>query len=421
MLAMTSMTAGDFRDLAPDVLRDPHPLFERWRAQGPLVRVPELDGWVVTSAELAVSILRDPGTWSSEHVDGPAERAVAGWTAELVAEEPELAPLLEAPLETLLANDPPDHTRLRKVLVPWFSAAGIKRLEPLVDGLVAQLLPTLLTGRPVDFVAEYAVHLPLNAMSVLFGIAPGERRRFRALADAANLTDAHRETRESTRARLHAELELLRFFAARLEEPGDGLDPEGLVAGLAAAVDDGRLTRREAAGLCRELLVAGSDSTVNHLASALLLLARAPQLLARVREGGAALETFVEEALRLEPPFTGFWRTARHPVRLAGVPLPAGAMVKLCWPALNRDPAAHPRPDEVDLARPMPKRHLTFGQGVHFCIGAPLARLESLATFRALLPAVASIQLLVDPAHLRWRPSIQVHGLEALPVRLAPA
>lgn len=414
---MPAPTTAQLRDLEPAVLRAPWALYARWRAAGPVAEVPELGGWAVTDFALAAELLRDHATWSSDSIDGPLPADHARWTAELAEETPELAELVDGPVQALLGLDPPDHTRLRKILVPFFSAASIRRLAPLVDGLVSTLAPRVLAGEPVDFVADYAHALPLHTVATLLGLPRGEWDRFGALAAAASTSNPHLETRAALRARLHAELALARYFAARIAELSPGDDPDGLLAALHAAVADGRATLREAVGLCREVLVAGADSTVNHLSSAVLMLAQDPALHARVRGGGAALEAFVEEALRLEPPFAGFWRRARSATTLGGVTLPAGALVLVPFAALNRDPAVFRTPDAVDLERPTPRRHLTFGQGIHFCVGAPLARLESLATFRALLPGTRRIDLLVDPAELVPRPSIQDRGVVALPVR----
>lgn len=413
---MPAPTTAQLRDLDPAVLRAPWELYARWRDQGAVAALPELGGWAVTDFALASALLRDTATWSSDAIDGPLPPDHARWTAELAGEAPELAELVSGPVQALLALDPPDHTRLRRILVPFFSAASIRRLEPLVDGLVSDLLPRVLGGGPVDFVADYAHALPLHTVATLLGLPRDEWDGFGVLAAAASTSNPHLETKEALRTRLHAELDLARYFTRRVSDPA-GDDPDGLLAALHAAVAGGDATVREAVGLCREVLVAGADSTVNHLTSAVLLLAQDPALLARLRAGDGALEAFVEEALRLEPPFAGFWRRARHATTLGGVALPSGALVLVPFAALNRDPSAFADPDAVDLDRPAPRRHLSFGQGIHFCVGAPLARLESLATFRALVPAIRGIELLTGPDDLVPLPSIQDRGLVALPLR----
>ncbi len=416
---MTATTAA-LRDLDPATLRAPWRLYERWRAAGPVVAIPELGGWAVTRHDLATRVLRDVETWSSDAIDGPLPAGHEGWVAELVAEEPGLRELLAVPLQTLLALDPPDHTRLRRALVPFLSAAAVRRLEPAVAAHVAALAPRLITGAPVDAVAAFAAALPLRVVGTLLGLPAAEWAAYGRLAAAASTSNPHRDTKATLRDRLLAELALMRRFAALLDGPAGALAPDGLVAGLRAAVGAGSLARREALGLLREVLVAGSETTADHLAAVLLLLAREPGLLGRVRDDAGALAALVEEALRLETPFTGFWRRATRATVLAGTALPEGALLLVPFGALNRDPAAFADPGRVDLDRPSPRRHVAFGHGIHFCVGAPLARLESETALRALLPRIERVELLADPAELRWRASIQGRGLEALPLRVVP-
>ncbi len=344
----------------------------------------------MTEHALAEQVLRDPGTWSSDTIDGPPPPGHDGWLAELVDEEPELRAL---PLQTLLALDPP----LRRVLVPFLSAARIRRLAPVVGAHVAELAPRVLTGRPVDVVAAFAAELPLRTVASLLGLAQGERAAYGALAAAASTSNPHRDTKATLRARPLAELALLRRFGALLAGPASALAPESLLAGLHGAVAEGRLSAREAAGLRREVLVAGAETTVHHLASVVLLVAREPGLLERVRGDAQARRVLVEEALRLESPFTGFWRRATRPVTLGGVDVPADGLLLVPFGALSRDPATFAAPDGVDLDRDAPRQHLALGHGIHACVGAPLARLESEVALDALLPAVERVELLVAP------------------------
>jgi len=407
------------RDLDPATLRAPWTLYDAWRARGPVIALPELGGWAVTDHALAARVLRDPEGWSSDRIDGPLPAEHPAWIAALVEAQPALRALLEVPLQTLLALDPPDHTRLRRLLVPHLSVAAVRRLAPAVAAHVEALLPGVLGGAPVDFVAGFAAELPLRVVGTLLGLPPAELAAFGALAARASTSNPHRETKASLRDRLEAELALLRRFETLLAGPAP-TPPGSLLAGLRAAVRARELTLREAIGLSREVLVAGAETTVDLLSSVVLLLAREPALLGRARDDAAARAALVEEALRLESPFTGFWRRARRATTLGGVALPADALLLVPFGALNRDPAAHREPDRPDLDRPAPRRHLAFGHGIHFCVGAPLARLEAQVALEALLARVERVELLTDPGSLRYRPSIQGRGLEALPVRLVP-
>jgi cytochrome P450 len=411
---------ADWLALDPATLRAPWGMYDRWRALGRVAAPEGLGGWVVTDVALAQSVLRDVGAWSSASVEGPVHPDRDRWLGELAGELPALEELLRVPLQSLLAIDPPDHTRMRRVLVPWFSAAQIRRLEPLVDELVAELVGALTTGESVEAVSAFAHELPLRVIATLLGLPRPRWHELGEVAMRASTSNPHLEDKAALRARVEAELTLMRFFLELLEAPDPGLDVHGLLSGLRAAIDDGTLTPREATGLCRELLVAGADSTVNHLGSALLLLARDPALLSRLRAEPDRIGVFVEEALRLEPPFPGFWRRARTATRLGDVELAAGALLLVPFAALNRDPDAFPNPDAVDLDRRAPRTHLSFGHGLHFCLGAPLVRLQSLATFRALIPRVEAIELLCGPEELEPVPSVQDRGVLSLPLRCRP-
>lgn len=413
-------TTMQLRALDPQTLRNPWPLYEQWRAAGPVAELPDLGGWVVCDVAAAQHVLRDIENWSSDAFEGPVDPRRARWLEELAEDLPGLEELLATPLQALLALDPPDHPRLRSVMTPWFSAANVRRLEPLVDSLVADALGDLVTGDPVEAVAAFATPLPLRFIATLLGLPRERWHHFAELAGAASTGNPHLEDKDALRERLRAEIELMRFFADAITGTASDLDVHGLLAGLRGALEERRLTLREATGLCREVLVAGAESTVHHLSSGLLLLAQNPQVLSDLRDGPHLLPAFVEEALRLEPPFPGFWRRARRPISLAGTRMPAGALLLVPFAALNRDPRQFPAPDKLDLLRSAPRRHLAFGHGVHFCLGAPLVRLQSLATFGALVTRVRAIELLVDPADLRPVPSIQDRGVLELPLRCVP-
>ncbi len=339
---------------------------------------------VITDAEVARGVLLDPATWSSDHFDGPRPPQQAAWAQELRAADPRFDELLAVAPQSLIAIDPPDHARLRGVLRRAFTPAAIAALEPLVARAVDDALPHLITGAPVDAVAVLTRPVPYAVVAGLLGIAPEDRAELERLALAASTDDTVNETRDAYAARLHAELGILEFFAPRLH----GLP------GLQDAVDDGTITIREAAGLCREVLVAGADSVGHHLAGALAVIAR---------DGRPAdLEAFIEQRLAAEPPFTGFWRRATTATTLAGEPVPAGTLALIDYAAVNSTTA----------------RHLTFGHGIHFCLGAALARLESRTALQRILDATSSITPAGDAERLA---SPSVNGHRTLPLTLTPA
>jgi cytochrome P450 len=339
-----------------------------------------LDGWVVTDAPTALAILRDPALWSSDRFDGPRPAEHDAWVAELAAEEPGVAELLALTPQALVGLDAPDHGRLRAVLRRAFAPAAVAELRPVVAEEVEAALEALVTGDPVDVVPAFTRPVPFRVVARLLALPRADWPVLEALAAAASTDDTANEDRAALRSRLLAERDVMRFFEARLNGPGSGDDTHVLPV-LRTAVADGAITRREAAGLCREVLVAGSDSVGHLLAGALAELASG----ARPDD----LAAFVEQRLAVDPPFTAFWRRATRATTLAGVEVPEGGLVQLPYAQLNHGAA----------------RHLSFGHGVHFCLGAALARLEAEVALGAILAATTAIEA-AGPAERLASPAV---------------
>jgi cytochrome P450 len=294
--------------------------------------------------------MHDPATWSSDRFDGPRPAAYDTWVAELEAEDPGVRELLALTPHALVGLDPPDHGRLRAVLRRQFAPAAVEELRAMI---AEEVDAALVTGTPIDVVAA----VPFRVVARLLGLPRGEWAELEALAHAASTDDTATEDRAGLRTRLLAERDVMRFFLAQLNAPSAG----GILPLLRTAVADGVISAREAAGLCREVLVAGSDSVGHLLAGALT----------EITERGEPedLDAFIEHRLAIDPPFRSFWRRATRATTLAGVEIPADGLVELPYAQLNATVS----------------RHLSFGHGIHFCLGAALARLEAGIALRAIL------------------------------------
>jgi cytochrome P450 len=390
---------------------DPHVLYEMLRRERPVTeaRMPQgLRIWLVTRyadvrAALVDGRLAKDSAGLSEVFDrrfGDGQQRIR-WTQDLSAH--------------MLNSDPPDHTRLRKLVSRGFTARAIGRLRPRIEQLAAELAESLAarlsTEGTVDLIDEFAFPLPMTVISEILGVPAERRNDFRGWSNTL-LSMAPIEQRTAAGAAMADFLiELVRDKRAR---PGEDI----LSAAVAAAEDADQLDETEAVSMAFLLLVAGHETTVNLIGNGTLALLRNPDRLAELRADPSLVPAAVEEFLRLDSPVNlATMRFTAEPVTIAGADIPAGELVLLSLGSANRDPAHYERPDELDLHRGT--GNLAFGHGIHHCLGAPLARMEGDIAFRALLDRFPDLALAGEPDELVWRSSTLFRGLTRLPVRLA--
>lgn len=385
---------------------DPYPLYHRLRERDPIHRSRVADSWVFSRYADVSTILRDSG----HSADDRNRRRFARERARLERRglvDPDQRP-------SFLRLDPPDHTRLRGLVAKAFTPRRVGELRPRIEAIVDDLLVELEEKAAVDLIHDFAVPLPVTVIAEMLGIPPEDRARFRKWSDdLAGSLDANRpevllRARESRRELL-AYLEPI--VEARRREPRDDL-----ISALVQAEEAGdRLTREEVFSTIILLLVAGNETTTNLIGNGMLALLRHPDQLERLRREPALTENAVEELLRFDSPVQATSRIALRDFEYEGRRVRRGQGLVLLLGAANRDPAAFPEPDRLDIARPE-IRHFAFGQGVHYCLGAPLARLEGQVAFRKLLDAFDRIELAGEP---EWGESFILHGLRHLPLRVA--
>lgn len=387
---------------------DPFPLFAQVRAAGPVHEVRLADGhqaWLVVGHEEARAALNDPRLSKDMH-------AALARSGEVVAEGlpgPALA-------RHMLAVDPPDHTRLRRLATPAFSRRRVERLEDRVRSITDRLLTALDRDGVVDLVAGFAFPLPFTVISELLGVPEPDReplgRAFRTLlAPYSGPPPA---------AAVAASEAIVGYLTALLDrkraEPG-----EDLVTDLVTAADrDGALTTQEMLSTVFQLVVAGHDTTTSLIGNATVALLRHPaQRDALVADPGL-VSRVVEEAMRWDAPVPhSTFRYTTSEMRLGGVTIPAYAQVIVSLAAANRDPARYRDPEAFDISR-TEGSNLAFGHGIHHCLGAPLARMEGRIALGALHARFPAMRLAVDPSRLRWAhgDGLVLRGLTELPVHL---
>jgi hypothetical protein len=391
----------------PANARDPYPVFAWLREHDPVHWSDGLSAWVVTRYADVLEIWNRPELFSSDRF-----RKVG---AEFTSQRPEVRAVASVLADWLVFRDPPDHTRLRALLQKAFTPRQLEKSRPRIQAAIDALIDAATARGEFDFVAEFAFPLPALVIALLLG-APGEDiEPIKRWSDqlAAYLGGSLDGEDNFTRAQAGI-AGLVDYFTALLREkrrdPGDDLI--GLM--LRAEHEGHTLGADEIVSNCVLLLFAGHETTTNLLANGLLHLLRQPSALAQLRARPELDASAVEELLRYESPVPATVKVATEHVEFRGAQLRAGEMVLPFLSAANRDPRQFAEPDRLDLAR-QPNRHLAFGWGIHFCLGAPLARLEAALAFRSLLERLPDLALI--DAEPRWRPWLFFRGLEELRVR----
>jgi cytochrome P450 len=318
----------------------------------------------------------------------------------------------------LATADPPDHSRHRRVLQSHLSTSAVEALVPTMRTFAGELLePGLRAGR-LEWMTELARPLPLRVVALLLGLPESEIPRMLEFGYGAG----ERIGGLASRSRIE-ELDRIAFgdpgmFVLEAYERGRAdATPGSLVGEVIAAVDRGEIDLTEALTLFALVVAAGGESTTSLIGTATLLFAREADVQQRLRDAPELVPSFIEEALRFDPPFRTHPRRVVEDADLDGVIVPRGSHVSLMWPAANRDPEAFERPDAIDLDRPNPRAHVGFGWGIHLCVGAPLARAEARVVIETLLERTSWVELDTDAPLPQYVPSLQARRLANLPLR----
>ncbi|MEV8393521.1 MULTISPECIES: cytochrome P450 [unclassified Streptomyces] len=396
--------------LGIDFVQDAHTVAARLRTTTP-VRFVELPGgfpvWLVTGYEEARAAVTDPRL-SSDAVYDRLERLRLGGSEDTESHfAPELA-------KSLLNLDPPDHTRLRSLLTKVFTAGAVAPLRPRIEAITDELLDAMdKAGPEAELLADYALPLPIRVICELLGIPFEDRERFTGWTHSMVAATTPEEIGA-------ASLRLASYLGDLVEEKRRTPCDDLLTRLVHVSEGSDRLSRNELIATAAVLLTGGFETTVNLISSGVLALLRHPDQLALLKQRPDLLPQAVEEFLRYETPNNlSSPRYTTEPVKLGGVTIPTGHFVMISWIAANRD-ERFTEPDRLDITRPG-GGHLAFGHGIHYCVGAALARLEGEIAFGRLLDRFPDLALAVDESALSWRFSTAMHGLDTLPVRLGPA
>jgi cytochrome P450 len=413
------MTTGHALDpYAAQFQQDPFPVYARLREADP-VHLVEGHGWyMVSSMELVKEALRRPEIFANSVTSARRSEPPAEVAAEVAAIRAQGHPYVPA----LNLNDPPIHTRYRKLINRAFTPRSIAWMEPLVESVAQELAADLARAAPgpVDIIATVTQPLPVFAILRILGLDDDRRTDIVRWSEAATASLGRRlspaEWVQAERDNLDFQLAMAAEMTERRRAPRTDL-----LSNLVHTEDGEQpLPIGELVWLARELLVAGNETTTRALAEAVLGLHERPADWDRLRsEPAKAAAEVAEEAIRLSTPAFGMFRRVTADTVLGGVELPAESVVFLAYGAANRDPALFDDPESFRPGRENARDHVAFGHGIHVCVGAALARLESSASLRAMARAVDRLEV-VDPDRVAYLPSFFLRGIVELPVLVHP-
>ncbi|WP_433176968.1 cytochrome P450 [Actinoallomurus sp. CA-150999] len=394
----------DYAPGSPEFVADPYPAFERLRRESPVFFHEPTDQWVITRYADVNALLRDRRLGRTYlHVTTHEEFGRPA-PAEF------LAPFWDLNNAGMLDLEPPDHTRLRRLVSKAFTPRMVEDLRPRIRALAEGLVRGLVERGGGDLVAEVAEPLPVTVIAEMLGVPEGDRHLLRPWsADICGMYQLD-PPEEIQHAAVRASIEFSDYLRdlsrARRTDPGDDL--------ISALCQVEGLTEGELIGTCVLLLNAGHEATVNATGNSWWALFRNPGELERLRADHGLIGTAVEELLRYDTPLPLFERWVLEDIEVGGVAIPRGAEVALQFASACRDPEVFADPDVLDLAR-TPNPHLAFSAGIHFCLGAPLARVELAESFRAILDLAPKLSLAAEP---EWKPGFVLRGLRALQVEV---
>jgi cytochrome P450 PksS len=393
---------------SPQFKANAHPFYARLRAEAPVFRttVPgKQTAWLVTRYDDVAALLKDERfAKDKSNALSPEQEGKQPWV-----------PALFKPLtRNMLDVDAPDHTRLRQLVHKAFTPRLVDRLRGRIEGLTDELISAAERRGRMDLIADYALPIPTTIIAEMLGVPESDRHKFHRWSQSivASTPSGWGMVRG-----IPAAIAFLRYIRKLVKARRSSLRDDLVSALVQAEAEGTRLSEDELVSMIFLLLIAGHETTVNLIGNGMLALLQHPRQMGRLRDEPGLIKPAVEELLRFDGPLEmATERYAREDVAIAGVTIPRGALVHAVLASANRDERQFPNPDTLDLSRE-PNRHLAFGLGVHYCLGAPLARLEGQIAIGALVRRMPNLRITRQP--LRWRRGLVLRGLEALTVELA--
>ena len=423
-MSLSTADAGSYLALDPGVLADPYPLYEVLRREGPPIRESTYGVWLVSRYADIQSVVRRPELFSS--IVAPL-----GPSPDLSGVDPRIVERLQAapaPPRTLVTADPPDHTRFRSLLNRFVNLRRAQAWEPRIREIAEELVEGFAARGSCELIADFAGPFPLRVVAELLGMPEEDHAELRRWADAAahgigNPPAALQQLGAPDAPDGTDSVGFADYFSDRIASRRRAPIDDDLVSELVhARTDDGQLLDdAELLSILGHFLVAGHETSTKMIATGMLLLVEHRDQMDAVRADPSLCAGLVEESLRFDAPVQGMFRVATADTEVAGVDIPCGATLMLMYGSGNRDDDHFPDAARFDLRRANARAHLSFGQGVHLCAGAPFARAEGRIGFDVLLSRLSDIRLSDPHPPLDWRPSFILRGLSELHLTFTPS
>tara|TARA_Y100001970_G_scaffold272294_1_gene368810 strand:+ start:9503 stop:10798 length:1296 start_codon:yes stop_codon:yes gene_type:complete len=409
-------------DREQDAIGCPYPIFSALRDESPIHFSDKLGTWVCTKYEYIMEILHDTDRFSSLMPTGPRDGRSGFATAmEELATDPSMADYFQtflanaANAAVLLNADPPEHRRQRKAVNRAFRPSRLRSMEPLIEKVTSELLDEIINNGESEFVAEFAVGLPMTIIAVALGVETDNLATFKKWSDDLVMPVGNPDpTTDKVRDYLISLSEFNEFFGNLLQLRREEAQ-EDIISDVAnAEVNDEMLNEAEMLSMLQQFLVAGNETTTKLLTNLMHHLAVEAGLEEQLRNDPSLIDNFIEEGLRFEAPVGGLFRMAKEDTTVGNTQLCEGDHIWLIFAAANRDPQMFSQPDTFSVDRENSRDHLAFGHGEHFCIGAMLARLEARIAVEQILERMENIRLVDDKNSFEYEDTFVLRGLKEL-------
>lgn len=393
----------------PQIQECPYEYYSAMHADEPVHYDEGADTYLITSYDLVAEAAKDVETFSSEmdlrrEGGGPSSDK----SDELFKRDGYLVE------DVLTQVDPPRHTIFRNMVNMLFVGPVANKMESYIEAHVDTLIDSFIENGEVEFFSQFAIPLPLDLIADQLGVPREDKLKFKAWTDAIIETLGIMLTEERKLECTALIIEFQNYFVEKMEEKRDQ-PSDDIISTIAVARNEEEkreFTVEERLALIQQILVAGNETTRNHLAKSMMFLSEYPEVQTKLRDDPSLIKNFIEETLRLESPVQGMFRKTTKDIEFGGTHIPSGSKVLLMYAAANRDPEHFPNPDQLDISRKNAKRHLAFASGPHACIGAMLARKEIHVAIRQILRRLDNIALKDDHPPIRHKPNLILRGMD---------